>query len=741
MSGRPSLTHSLQPEPHPSARNDYAFFAASEDTDTSPSTPSELVNFDTHRDDTRDPRNKARITDQSANAKVAIPRLDLPVASSNGRVSRACHNCRKQKNKCSGERPSCQRCQEASVPCVYVDGKRERNAKHLTAVTSQLEQYESLVRDIYPKVDLEVARFVDQALGKISGLSLSSPTAANAPDDNASDDATTPVSVPCIEHTLEDFNGDISLQATGFLGEHSARAWLYRLKRLIASKSPKAEDEPDGPAHLSLASCGFFLDDSSISLGNGLDVLAYPTQAVADQLVDRYFKVAHATFPLVGKEIFLSQCRSFYSKSGTMQPGIKWMALLNIVFAIAAKHSEVTGDKERLDHNNDIVYFSRAWKLSMSDTALLEHPNLQQTQIEGLFSLYFLSTGQVNRAWRMCGVAIQSATTMGIHLRSDSSSITHVSKETRYRLWWALYSLDTLVCVMTGRMPRMQREHCTTPLPVPYPEESFWDEQVMAIIQDSQARASLVGSFLSNPSAAAGQPDLGLGHPVSPHQRLSPGQRLRLNVSSCLLFSIDLATVMRAAIDMLYTPEAAKRSGTELEQAMISLNNTADNWYARLPAAYHFTDTTSDLAIARQRTSLAFQYYSTKLVISQPALRFHTLDEISPHPVHGRMGAICFSVAAQMVDILPNDPNVTWLLSCSPWWCALHYLTQSTVVLITQLLMWNAAWSQLSTNPLDRIEKVLRWLSELSTRDAAFERAWLIFTELLSSQGFNVGLR
>lgn len=73
------------------------------------------------------------------------------------------------------------------------------------------------------------------------------------------------------------------------------------------------------------------------------------------------------------------------------------MALLNIVFAIAAKHSEVTGDKERLDHNNDIVYFSRAWKLSMSDTALLEHPNLQQTQIEGLFSLYFLSTGQVNR--------------------------------------------------------------------------------------------------------------------------------------------------------------------------------------------------------------------------------------------------------------------------------------------------------------------------------------------------------
>lgn len=34
-------------------------------------------------------------------------------------------------------------------------------------MTSQLEQYETLVREIYPKVDLEVARFVDQALGKV----------------------------------------------------------------------------------------------------------------------------------------------------------------------------------------------------------------------------------------------------------------------------------------------------------------------------------------------------------------------------------------------------------------------------------------------------------------------------------------------------------------------------------------------------------------------------------------------
>ena len=336
----------------------------------------------------------------------------------------------------------------------------------------------------------------------------------------------------------------------------------------------------------------------------------------------------------------------------------------------------------------------------------------------------------------MCGVAIQSAMAMGIHLRSDSSNITYVSKEIRYRLWWALYLLDTQVCVMTGRMPRMQREHCTTPLPVPYPEDSFWDDQVAAILRDRQARASLVGSFLSSsPSAPVSQSNLGFGD----RPRLSSaGQRLRPQVSPYLLYSIELATVMRAAIEILYTPDAAKKSGMEIAQAMKSLDLTADNWFAQLPAAYRFADTGDEIDVAPQRTSLAFQYLSTKLVISQPALRLYTVDEDPSQSLNHQMRTICFHIAAQVVDMLPDEPDVTWLLGCCPWWSALHYITQSIVVLITQLLMWNTPRGEVHADPLTRIKKVLRWLSELSTRDPIFERAWLIFTELLSSQGFNV---
>ncbi|KAJ5375011.1 hypothetical protein N7517_007017 [Penicillium concentricum] len=607
------------------------------------------------------------------------------------------------------------------------------NERETLAITNQLQQYESLVRDIYPKFDTELAKTVDQALAKIASLSPSSPTVAKVPDET---DSSTPT-ISYMDYTLEDFNGDASLQAIGFVGEHSAIAWLYRLRCLIgqSSNSDGLSEETTRP---SVSSCGFFMDDAGIPPINDLDVFAYPPQAVADELVDRYFQVAHASFPVLGKEIFLSQCRSFYSNS-TTHPGNKWMALLNMVFAIAARHSELSGDQPQLDQNNHTVYFARAWRLSMGESALLDNPNLQQTQVEGLTSLYLLSIGQANRAWRICGIAIQSAIAMGIHLRSESPRFTHVSKETRYRLWWALYMLDILLCVMTGRMPRIQQEHCTTPLPVPYKEEDFRDEHVTRLIMDNQSRARLMASLLSfDPSV---EPNDRLSIPASPQstpQRESPSHQLQANVSLYLLYSLDLAAVMRQAIEILYSPGAGRKSRNDTELAMTSLNSAADNWFARLPATYQFTETRVDRSFIRQRTSLAFQYYSTKLVISQPALRSHISGEDFTASLDTPMAMMCVNSAGQMLDLLPNEPNLSCLLGCSPWWSALHYLTQSTTVLITQLLTQNHMGVSERNELVERVQKALQWLRECSTKDPSFKRAWSNFTELLSSQGSEI---
>jgi hypothetical protein len=76
-----------------------------------------------------------RVTIQPPPGKVAIPALKTPQAidsssqsSKRGRTSHACDHCRKAKAGCTGGQP-CQRCRTSRVPCVYGDGKREKERK------------------------------------------------------------------------------------------------------------------------------------------------------------------------------------------------------------------------------------------------------------------------------------------------------------------------------------------------------------------------------------------------------------------------------------------------------------------------------------------------------------------------------------------------------------------------------------------------------------------------------------
>src|SRR3954471_7757939 len=96
----------------------------------------------------------------------------------------------------------------------------------------------------------------------------------------------------------------------------------------------------------------------------------------------------------------------------------------------------------------------------------------------------------------MCGIAMRSAVTMGIHLRTENESISSMSKETRYRLWWALYSLDVQLCLMTGRPLNMDLRYCTTPLPVPCQVEDFLDDRIAQIIANEDIRKALVSFFI-----------------------------------------------------------------------------------------------------------------------------------------------------------------------------------------------------------------------------------------------------
>ncbi|GFF42916.1 hypothetical protein IFM58399_06773 [Aspergillus lentulus] len=687
--------------------------------------------------------------ERSVNSKVAIPRSANPSSwTSSGRVSRACENCREQKAKCSGHRPTCQRCQESGIRCSYGDRKREKMAKQLSELTNQVQVYEALLRDIYPKLDPQSAQYVEQILNEqnpdndqFSGQRTATPSPALKLSDAArvsSPAASTPVfSLGALDYTSEDFNRDEKIQAMGFVGEHSEIAWIYRLKRLLEQISVGSkENDAD---RQSVASANFFLDDSDITVLDDIDLSQRPSQTVADQLVDEYFQVVHPSFPIIGKLVFLRQYRSFYS-SPHVRPGKRWLAVLNLVFAIGARCSRYSQGTNRGVTDDETLYFSRAWRLSMSDIALLDHPNLQQVQVEGLTSFYLLSVGQVNRSWRICGISLRSAVTMGLNLRSESNTIAHVSKETRYRVWWSLFMLDISLCVMTGRPPSSSDEFRTTPPPVPFKEEDFSDDRVVQLIADHEAR----GLFMEALGKTTATTETALTPETSDHHLFNANREceqvassaiesLTPNISLYFLHNVELGLILREAVDTLYAPGVARKPWREIELAVAALNSKADIWLSRLPPAFHFE--TGARVFEQQRLNLAFRFYSTKIIIAQPCLSRLTRQTPGSEPpgvACETMATMCVDFAAQMLDLLPTIPQASWVYRVSPWWCFLHYLMQSTTVLLTQLLLLSEAGTVRYNQVLEQVSKATRWLSEMSTNDPSSARAWLVCRDLIS---------
>jgi hypothetical protein len=601
--------------------------------------------------------------------------------------------------------------------------------QQINDLTIQVNAYETLLRELYPKLDFPSTQRVDQT---IESNLIRKP----GPSRTFRERRALVYPLTTIVHTEEDLNHEGNIQTMGFMGENLEMAWLYRLKRDLDQDCPTpASGNPDRP---SIPHLNYSRDNGEICIFKNVDTSHRPPVELADMLVDKYFQVVHPSFPVIGKEVFLRQYRFLYSNVN-VRPGKRWLAVLNLIFAVASKYSLLAENHPLVKAEEDLVFFARAWRLSIGNMAPLDHPNLQQVQVEGLASFYLLTLGQVDRSWRVIGIAIRSAVAMGINLRSDTDSVTHLSKETRYRVWWALYMLDSALCVMTGRPPSSNEVFCTTPLPIPYREEDFWNDEIAQLITDQHLRNHLISSLL--PSRGSSSRDAN-----TPFDRaffaIHTSKIVTPNTSLYFLYSVDLAILKCEAIEILYAPSAARRSWEKMEMAIDYFNDQADNWLAHLPEYFNITELDTTLPFIRERACLAFQFYTTKLVISQPCLH-----RLTNPPTSGSLGstcdkmaAVCVQVASQMLHLLPDEADASWLYSNSPWWCVSHCVVQFTTVLLIELCKRTQSGAPEAVMLANRVQKALRWLREMSMKDEFSRRAWLVCRDIISRHGLRFAL-
>jgi hypothetical protein len=322
-------------------------------------------------------------------------------------------------------------------------------------------------------------------------------------------------------------------------------------------------------------------------------------------------------------------------------------------------------------------------------------------------------------------MAIRSATAMGLNLRSESNYVTATSKETRYRVWWSLYTLETILCNMTGRPFGAREEFCTTPLPIPFEEGEFADTKVTQIMADNKVRNSLVGQFASRRAA---EPSATMND-----QAVREGVGLvGLNTSLYFLFFVDLTLCRREAIETLYAPGDAQKPWQDVETIITDLNSKADKWLFKLPDAFRFADEQKPQAFERQRLSLALHFYSTRILICKPCLHHPDRRLSGDDSFCDTTSAVCVEAACRMLDLFPAGYDATWLNQNSPWWSILHYILQATSVLLMELSFRSRAKPQGQGGVLEKVRKAADWLRGMGTRSLASHRAWTVCSELLS---------
>lgn len=337
-----------------------------------------------------------------------------------------------------------------------------------------------------------------------------------------------------------------------------------------------------------------------------------------------------------------------------------------------------------------------------------------------------------SRAWRIAALAIRSAITLGINMKSTSDFTANISKEARNRVWWCLYTLEHLLGIMTGRATCILDGVCTTPLPLPFEGSQLQEPLAAKLLNDLSLREEFVGnaiasSFIhqisSNPPGGKDAKYTDTSRDITWLKSLPPNNAL------CFLYYADLAVISQEIVNRVYSPDCAMVPWAHIENRIGVLRARLDLWLANLHPAFDFTrkeDEGPDLL--RARLFLAFHFYSSRVTLGRPCLcrrDAHHSGQGNEKPSFSHVIAmISLDSAIKMLDLIPDQADATQLYEIGPWWCVLHYLMQAVTVILLELSFGSIHIPEEEQNLLTTAKKGVHWLHSMSEFSVASRRAW-----------------
>ncbi|KAF2259054.1 hypothetical protein CC78DRAFT_572112 [Lojkania enalia] len=680
----------------------------------------------------------------ASGSKVAIPRLQRPghtgaTPRDRRRVSRACTACRSHKIKCTGDTPRCRHCQVAGRECVYVLPRRDK----LRIVTERCVQMAELLNGLRARTGEEdSARIADllEAVEEDISEMRQTPTSSN-PDTDADETraageasrlgSMNSLATESLDLLEENLLRDETARATGFVGKNSEVQWLRSIiQQLEKEESAKATSQSSFPGAVpsrrgsanigsveQVTSFSFYLDSDGVDVNpDFLDPYELPSPETVERLLDYYFQTVHEAFPIFSRTVFLDKIGRYLErlKTGTAESNPlshKWLAILNLVLAIGARYSHLVQASWQGEERDHLSYHARARFLALGPSALTNHPDVNQIQITGLLSFYYISTGQVSRSWVMMGVALRFAFALGLHIRNEDPSTSLFRREMLVRVWWSLYSLERLLSAITGRPSMIVDGCCSVPLPIPVAEDQLTQkaedaERLRKVPSNTPAASSsTIASSFSTTS---------MGRLLIP---INPNSIPEANPGSFFRAIVQMGLITQNVILTLYSTGTVVRSLGDVQNDIVGFVQRLDQWSASLPPEFDFQTQRlgpsrfSDRH-ARERMILGLHFCSARILLTRPCLgglgQIPTDSNVSQAFIL-RMAKICVEAAKTAADFLPDQPFPLFIYEKGPWWSIVHYLMQAVSIFLLTIL-------HSSTTTQDRAmlseysKKLIRWL-------------------------------
>ncbi|OJJ52165.1 hypothetical protein ASPSYDRAFT_95860 [Aspergillus sydowii CBS 593.65] len=666
--------------------------------------------------------------------------------------SNACTACKARKSKCGGGQP-CNKCVEIGSACIFDTG-RDRRRKYAQRHAEQelilLRQLLDEIVDAFDAGDLaQLGKFLSDVRRSHSSQSESQERSLPSDEQIRTDvkDIITPVSrenarrasassdssasigsLDEVDALTEDPNRNLESRAAGYIGKESEVAWMQKLDA-EASKLNSESQQQSPPIEGPIASMSYHVDHLPIDDSPTVEPRLLPPKPWAARLMNIFFESIAHSFPLLNRPLFASQFNHAFTSSA--EPTQKWLAVLNLVFAISSKFYQWANPVTGKDVN-DRIFLLRAISLSSSHDLVIKYPDLHQVQIDLLLAIYHMISGQINRSWQINGRAARSATSLGLNLRALSDQIDPVSKETRTRIWWCIFYLEHLLTGMTGRSSCVDYRSISLYPPVPF------DESVFRL------------------------PDLEdlLGNIALREKRLQPADSLYF------FHLVDLSVITHAAITATYSVTATEDSGLK---KIPHYQEKLQTWLSNLQPPFAFTDAYNNPTVSRDRrgqVSLALAYYSSQIIVSRPCLTSPDAEKgkgirFPRSQFRNDTAKTCVHSSLALISVLPDQPSTEWVLKMTPWWCILHYVMQALTILLIQLSIWpvpsqishggqvsqggngrniGAEEYQMPEIILSASKKALRWLHTLAKNDLSSRRAFQIGDSFIRRIGRAKGL-